>query len=280
MESLGVWNLDRETMRLPQQLFGLSSMEIACFLRHLWAARGTLAASRSAESLPPMIACTFASEALAHDVVSLLLRLGINARLAATGTGEFAVRITGRDDMLRYAFVVGAAGSEHMNVLPVLVGQLNEQGQHHNMPVGMDDLFEGDANAMLSIQSESTRSEVYWDPIISIELDSAEEVFDLTVPGPHNFIAGDIIVHNSIEQDADVVMFVHRPEYYGITVDEDGMPTEGTAELIIGKQRNGPTGTAKTAFIKEYARFENLAFQYDNAPEYLPPAANDDDAPF
>jgi replicative DNA helicase len=121
------------------------------------------------------------------------------------------------------------------------------------------------------------QSDVYWDEIVSIEPDGEEEVFDLTVPGPHNFVANDIIAHNSIEQDADVVMFVHRPEYYGITVDEDGMPTEGTAEVIIGKQRNGPTGTAKMAFINHYARFENLAFQYDNAPQQLPPA---EDSPF
>jgi replicative DNA helicase len=88
----------------------------------------------------------------------------------------------------------------------------------------------------------------------------------------------DLRESGSIEQDADVVMFVHRPEYYGITVDEEGMPTEGTAEIIIGKQRNGPTGTAKLAFVKEFARFENLAFQYDNAPQYLPPS--NEEAPF
>jgi replicative DNA helicase len=89
----------------------------------------------------------------------------------------------------------------------------------------------------------------------------------------------DLRESGSIEQDADVVMFVHRPEYYGITVDEDGMPTEGTAEVIIGKQRNGPTGIAKMAFLNQYARFENLAFQYDNAPMQLPPPGADD-APF
>lgn len=88
----------------------------------------------------------------------------------------------------------------------------------------------------------------------------------------------DLRESGSIEQDADVVLFVHRPEYYDIKVDEDGMPTEGMAELIVGKQRNGPTGVAKVAFIKEYARFENLAYQYDNAPQYLAPPG--DEPPF
>ncbi|WP_243664933.1 DnaB-like helicase C-terminal domain-containing protein [Rhodothermus marinus] len=91
------------------------------------------------------------------------------------------------------------------------------------------------------------QSDVYWDPIVSIEPDGVEEVFDLTVPGPHNFVANDIIAHNSIEQDADVVLFIYRPERYGITVDENGNSTEGIAEIIIGKQRNGPTGTVRLA---------------------------------
>ncbi|TAK66641.1 MAG: replicative DNA helicase [Bacteroidetes bacterium] len=73
----------------------------------------------------------------------------------------------------------------------------------------------------------------------------------------------DLRESGAIEQDADVVMFVHRPETYGITEvkDEDGTPisTEGIAEIIIGKQRNGPTGIVRLSFRKEYAGFERLA---------------------
>ncbi len=70
----------------------------------------------------------------------------------------------------------------------------------------------------------------------------------------------DLRESGSIEQDADVVLFLNRPEYYGIkNFQDDGTSTEGVAEVIIGKQRNGPTGDIRLAFIKEYARFENLA---------------------
>ncbi len=70
----------------------------------------------------------------------------------------------------------------------------------------------------------------------------------------------DLRESGSIEQDADVVLFLNRPEYYGIkTFPDDATPTEGVAEVIIGKQRNGPTGEVRLAFVKEYARFENLA---------------------
>ena len=70
----------------------------------------------------------------------------------------------------------------------------------------------------------------------------------------------DLRESGSIEQDADVVVFLNRPEIYGIkTFANDQSSTEGVAEVIIGKQRNGPTGEVRLAFVKEYARFENLA---------------------
>lgn len=69
----------------------------------------------------------------------------------------------------------------------------------------------------------------------------------------------DLRESGSIEQDADVVMFLNRPEYYGITTfPEDGLSTEGIAEVMIAKQRNGPVGEVRLMFKKEYARFENL----------------------
>jgi replicative DNA helicase len=66
----------------------------------------------------------------------------------------------------------------------------------------------------------------------------------------------DLRESGAIEQDADIVMFIYREEEYKQT-DEN----RGIAELIIGKQRNGPTGTVKLAFIKEFTRFENIAWQ-------------------
>ncbi len=69
----------------------------------------------------------------------------------------------------------------------------------------------------------------------------------------------DLRESGSIEQDADVVMFLNRPELHKIKQFDDGSSTENVAEVIVSKQRNGPIGDIKLAFIKEYARFENLA---------------------
>jgi replicative DNA helicase len=97
-------------------------------------------------------------------------------------------------------------------------------------------------------------SDVYWDEIVSIIPDGEEEVFDLTVPNLHNFIANDIIVHNSIEQDADLVIMLYRDEYYS-----PDTPDRGIAEVIIAKHRNGPTGTVKLLFEPQFTKFKNLA---------------------
>jgi replicative DNA helicase len=102
-------------------------------------------------------------------------------------------------------------------------------------------------------------SDLFWDRIVAIEPAGEEDVFDLTVPGPASWLADGIVSHNSgaLEQDADVIMFLHRPSFYS----KDPMEEEArkTAEVHIGKQRNGPTGKLEVAFLSQYARFENLA---------------------
>lgn len=78
----------------------------------------------------------------------------------------------------------------------------------------------------------------------------------------------DLRESGSIEQDADVVIFLNRPEMYKIEQFLDNTSTEGVCEVIVGKQRNGPTGDIRLAFIKDYARFENLA-QARQIEEYV-----------
>jgi replicative DNA helicase len=67
----------------------------------------------------------------------------------------------------------------------------------------------------------------------------------------------DLRESGAIEQDADMVLFIHRPEYYGLTETAEGESTAGLAELIIAKHRNGETGTVKLKFKKEYTEFSD-----------------------
>jgi replicative DNA helicase len=74
----------------------------------------------------------------------------------------------------------------------------------------------------------------------------------------------DLRESGAIEQDADIVTFIHRPEYFGITEDESGNSLLGVAELIIAKHRNGATADVHLRFIKEMAQFADLDPQFDN----------------
>jgi replicative DNA helicase len=100
-------------------------------------------------------------------------------------------------------------------------------------------------------------NDVLWDSVVSIEPDGVEEVYDATVLGKHNFIANGIAVHNSIEQDADLVILLHRESMY-----ERESPREGEADLIVAKHRNGPTDTITVAFQGHYSRFTNMATNF------------------
>ncbi len=74
----------------------------------------------------------------------------------------------------------------------------------------------------------------------------------------------DLRESGSIEQDADLVMFLFRPEYYFGPVDQEGNSIEGKAELIVSKQRNGPTGVVDLYFYHKYTRFDSMAKEHQS----------------
>lgn len=99
------------------------------------------------------------------------------------------------------------------------------------------------------------KSDIYWDEIVEIKPLGIEEVFDATVENYHNFIANDVIVHNSIEQDADVVLFIYRKDRDKMAVSAE---EENVAEIIVAKHRNGPLGTVRLRFDPEKVTFQTI----------------------
>ena len=111
--------------------------------------------------------------------------------------------------------------------------------------------------------------DVYWDFVKSIRKIGIEDVYDIEVPKNHNFIANDIVVHNSIEQDSDVVMFIYREDLY-----QTNTPPTNIADIIIAKHRNGPVGRVQLHFDSSRTNFSNLDKRYGDqqAPPPPPPS--------
>ena len=97
-------------------------------------------------------------------------------------------------------------------------------------------------------------NDVFWDRIVEITNIGKHDVYDGTVSGTSNFVANLVSVHNSLEQDADVVILLHRPDAF-----ERDDPRGGEADLILGKHRNGPTKTITVAHQLHLSRFTNMA---------------------
>jgi replicative DNA helicase len=120
----------------------------------------------------------------------------------------------------------------------------------------LDELAHDERIALPLNRPDSTQNnmgEVGWNEIVSIESDGEVEVYDLTVEKLHNFVAGDIVLHNSIEQDSDIVMFIYRDEVYNPDTERKNI-----ADIIVAKHRNGPVGEISLFFQSSQTRFSDL----------------------
>ena len=119
----------------------------------------------------------------------------------------------------------------------------------------LDELKVGDKIA--TSEKSNPHPEVISDVVISIKTLGVEKVYDATVPGTHNFVANDIIVHNSLEQDADVVLFIYRQDRY-----KSDSERKNIADIIIAKHRNGPVGKVELYFDEPRVSFRDLEKGY------------------
>jgi replicative DNA helicase len=200
------------------------------------------------------------------DVVALLLRLGIVARLHEVRQGArhpvHAVTIPGLEDQRTFLDVVGASGPrpEGARPAPASPRGISHGGTSHAGSAASRAAAAPYAAAWHDpAPAARARSQLAWDRIVRIDPAGEAETFDLTVPGTACWLADGIVSHNSgaIEQDADMIVFIHREEMYSPEA------PRGKAELLIRKNRHGPTGTVPLTFIHEYTKFENFAVEDD-----------------
>jgi replicative DNA helicase len=291
---------------IPPEVFALPLHQIALFLRHLWATDGCVHLGHGRQA---RVYYSSTSRRMIEDLQALLLRVGVLGRIKSSQKAGYRpswhVHVYGAENQLRFLEQVGVHGARgeqaasivdfvneltvntNVDTVPVEVWQrVRRSMREHGVTaralaggLGMSycgcTLYKhapgrarlGRVAALLEDPDldRLARSDVFWDAIVSIEPLGGQPVFDATVPGTHNFVANGIVAHNSIEQDSDLVLFIYREIVYNKEAEEPDK-----AELIIAKQRNGPTGMVKLTFLRESTKFVPYSptFKGETEPEF------------
>ena len=299
LQELGVHGQRSHLKRVPDAAFRLPDAQVATLLRHLWATDGCIHARKPGQRGSHSVYYATNSRGLAEDVSFLLLRFGVVARMKEVSKrgyrNGFHVHVSGATDQRWFLKQIGTFGprvapglqlahaldgvvaNTNVDTLPTEVFDRIRQSMRAQrvstraMAASRGTSYGGQSQFAFapsrSVVAEyaelldddalrtCTTDDLFWDRVIEVVDVGSELVYDITVPGPSNWIAGAgaVISHNSgaIEQDSDVVMFIHRDD-----VDPE---KKRTAELIISKHRNGPTGSVNLNFEPALTQFRNAA---------------------
>ena len=299
LDSMGLWNKRSWEKFIPSDVFALPTEQVALFLRHLWATDGCVWSSANSSTAPRIYYSSTSSRLASDVQQLLLrvgIRSSISIVAQGHHRPAHHVIVQGSVDQCAFVDRVGVHGerSRHLQAIvewhssrrsatniDTIPVEIWDHIRHKSMPehgVTARGLAEGlgmshcgstlyrsavSRERLARLRSvladdawlaDLADSDVFWDEVIDIVPLGSMPVFDATVDGTHNFLADGIVVHNSIEQDADVVMFIYRDDVYNVD-----SPDRGTAELLVSKHRNGPTGMVRLAFLDHYTKFANMA---------------------
>jgi replicative DNA helicase len=298
LKGLGIFGQRSHEKRLPAEVFQLRDEQVSLLLRHLWATDGSISTRAGTGHTRIFFATSSQQLASDVSALLLRLGIVSRTHITcyATARPMYSVDVSGAGDQWTFLERVGAFGpraapaanarrllatrarNTNVDTLPMeAFADVRESMRMRGVTMramarargvaygGSSQFAFAPSRELIAEYADKLRdpdlmrwveSDLFWDRVLRIEPAGEEEVFDLTVPGPSSWLADGIVSHNSgaLEQDSDLILFIYRDEVYN----EDS-PEKGIAEIIIGKQRNGPIGTVKLTFLGKHTRFENYA---------------------
>ena len=208
---------------LPAAVFRLPKRQIALFLNRLFAMHGAASWSAAGHG---RVALGSPSKALVLGVQHLLVRFGLNARVREKTTSHrghlrrsFEIELTGADDVRRFIVEIGILGQEDAALGVTGMGRrmLTKATVPASVWSHAARAAEGDVRSGTDVviaTGDLARDDVLWDEVAAIEYMGEEQVYDLTVPEDHNFVAADVFVHNTalaLNIAAHAAMNEHTP---------------------------------------------------------------------
>ena len=278
---------------VPPPIFGLDDDQVALFLGHLWATDGCIGVWDQGRVHYASTSRRMVDD-VRLLLLRLGIRSTLRTVGGSPGRPGFQLSIDGRDDQMAFVDRIAVVGQRargadalrahlarirsntNVDTVPAAVwahvgrALASRRMSTRRIQAELGSAYCGSAidryapsRARLArvaeiLEDDRLRclasSDVFWDRVVEITPCGDAEVYDATVEGTHNFVANGITLHNSIEQDADVVMFIYRDDVY-----HTDSPDRGQAEIIVAKHRNGPTGVCRLAFLEQFTRFANMA---------------------
>ncbi|MEW6635991.1 MAG: replicative DNA helicase [Actinomycetota bacterium] len=289
---IGAWGYTGRDKHIPECVFGWSNEAIAAVLRGLFHADGSCSNRDSRSYVRLSTVSERLARDVQELLIRLGIRSSIHtldhtASGYRTGNGRgFVVYLGDRSEVGAFLDRVGFLGAKHERAVSSFVSEKrNDAGSLDRLPLSVNAriselrALEGLSHTDVGWREQGKKmsrataamvaerldlgwlgkiahSDLTWDEVVEIMRCGTEKTYDLTVGDLHNFYVDGLITHNSgaIEQDADMVMFLYRDEYYNPDSDDKGI-----AEVIVGKHRNGPTGKVQLAWLEQYTKFASLA---------------------